>query len=194
MSNLLPQEEASFVPGREKSREFRSALAQFPTGVTIVTCDSEIGPLGVTANSFTSVSIDPALIMWCPTKSSKRYDAFMAANHFAVHVMPVEKKELCLSFSRSGQAFDDVDWHFSNKQVPLLDCSLARFECKRFADYDGGDHSLLLGLVEKASVFEGVPLTFSQGGFNAPEKEKERRLDAWHNASLAETYQTARNI
>ena len=83
---------------------------------------------------------------------------------------------------------------FSSKQVPLLDCSLARFECKRFADYDGGDHSLLLGLVEKASVFEGVPLTFSQGGFNTPEKEKERHLNAWRDADLTETYQTARNI
>lgn len=194
MSDILLQEKTSFVPGKEKSREFRSALAQFPTGVTIVTCNSEIGPLGVTVNSFTSVSLDPALIMWCPTKSSKRYNAFMSADHFAIHVMPVEKKELCLSFSRSGQVFDDVDWHFSDKQVPLLDCFLARFECSRFADYDGGDHSLLLGLVEKASVFDGVPLTFSQGGFNAPENKKEGHLGAWHDAYLAETYQTARNI
>lgn len=194
MSDILPQEKTSFVPVREKSREFRAALAQFPTGVTIVTCNSEIGPLGVTANSFTGVSIDPALIMWCPTKSSKRYNAFMSAEHFAVHVMPVEKKELCLAFSRSGQAFDDVDWRFSAKQVPLLDCFLARFECSRFADYDGGDHSLLLGLVEKASVVEGVPLSFSQGGFNAPENKKEGHLDAWRDTCFAEDYQTARNI
>lgn len=194
MSDNSMQEKNSFVPGKENSREFRSALGQFPTGVIIATCDSEIGPLGVTANSFTSVSLDPALIMWCPTKDSKRYNAFMSADYFAVHVMPVEKKELCLSFSRSGQAFDDVDWHLSDKQVPLLDCCLARFECRRFADYDGGDHSLLLGLVEKASVFKGVPLTFSQGGFNAPENKKEGHLDAWRDAYFAETHQTARNI
>ena len=192
MSNLLPQEKNSFVPKRETSREFRSALAQFPTGVAIVTCKSEIGPLGITVNSFTSVSLDPPLVMWCPTKASNRYDAFMTVDYFAVHVMPVERKELCMSFSRSGQAFDNIDWCFSCKQVPLLDCCLARFECKRFADYDGGDHSLLLGLVEKASVFEGVPLTFSQGGFGAPERES--RLDTWRDADFVETYQAARNI
>lgn len=67
----------------------------------------------------------------------------MKAEYFAVHVMPVELRNLCLSFSKSGQALEDIDWQFSSRQVPLITDCLARFECSRFADYDGGDHSLL---------------------------------------------------
>jgi len=165
MNRPLPLQTNRFSPTGENAGEYRNALAQFPTGVTIITCLSAVGPLGITANSFTSISIDPPLVMWCPTKSSRRYDAFMRAENFAVHVMPAEKIELCMSFSKSGQAFENTSWHFSDRQVPLLDQCLACFECSRYADYDGGDHSLLLGLVETVSVYDGVPLTFSQGRF-----------------------------
>lgn len=169
MNSLSAQQASSFEPRPELSRQYRDALSQFATGVTIITCQSSIGPLGITANSFTSVSVDPALILWCPTKDSNRYEAFMTAKYFAVHVMPVEEKELCLSFARSGQAFDDTRWRLGNHQLPILESCLARFECRYFADYDGGDHSLLLGLVEKVSVFGGSPLTFAQGRFSSPD-------------------------
>jgi flavin reductase (DIM6/NTAB) family NADH-FMN oxidoreductase RutF len=159
-----------FVPELNCAREYRRALAQFPTGVTIITCMSQIGPIGITANSFTSISINPPLIMWCPTKTSNRYAAFMQADYFAVHVLSEQQKELSLAFSKSGQAFDNINWSLSAKNVPLITKCLACFECHRHADYDGGDHSLLLGLVELVSVFDGVPLTFAQGRFNTSEE------------------------
>lgn len=167
MTQSLKKQKNRFVPGHAAVHEYRQALSQFPTGVTIVTCMSQIGPLGITANSFTSISIDPALIMWCPTKTSSRYKAFMQAEYFCVHVMSAEQKEICMAFSKSGQAFDDIDWCLNAHNVPVISDCLARFECRRYADYDGGDHSLVLGLVLQVSVFDGVPLTFSQGQFNA---------------------------
>lgn len=167
MNNLLQHPTNSFRPDGDRAGDYRKALGQFPTGVTIVTCMSQIGPLGITVNSFTSVSLDPALIVWCPTKNSSRYHAFMRAKSFAVHVMPVEAKELCIAFAKSGQAFEQASWSVNDQQVPLLDGCLARFECRYFADHDGGDHSLLLGLVERVSVFDGVPLTYIQGSYNS---------------------------
>ena len=167
---LKLEKKKRFSPALDCIREYRQALAQFPTGVTIITCMSKIGPLGITANSFTSISIDPPLIMWCPTKTSNRYDAFMQAHYFSVHVMAVEQKELSLAFSKSGQAFDNIHWSLNAQNVPLISECLACFECRRYADFDGGDHSLLLGLVEQVSVFEGVPLTFAQGRFNTSEE------------------------
>ena len=159
-----------FSPALNHVREYRQALAQFPTGVTIITCMSKIGPLGITANSFTSVSIDPPLIMWCVTKTSNRYTAFMQADYFSVHVLSEHQKELALAFSKSGQAFDNINWSLNAHNVPLITECLACFECRRYADYVGGDHSLLLGLVEQVSVFEGAPLTFAQGRFIASEE------------------------
>ena len=170
MTQPLKLEKKRFSPAIDCIREYRQALAQFPTGVTIITCMSKIGPLGIMANSFTSISIDPPLIMWCPTKTSNRYAAFMQADYFSVHVMSVQQKELSLAFSKSGQAFDNIHWSLNAQNVPLISECLACFECRRYADFDGGDHSLLLGLVEQVSVFEGVPLTFAQGRFNTSEE------------------------
>lgn len=170
MTQPLKLEKNRFSPAPDYAREYRQALAQFPTGVTIITCMSKIGPLGITANSFTSVSIDPPLIIWCPTKKSNRYAAFMQADYFSVHVMSAQQKELSLAFSKSGQAFENINWSLNAHNVPLISECLACFECRRYADYDGGDHSLLLGLVEQVSVFEGVPLTFAQGRFISPEE------------------------
>ena len=170
MNNALTHKASRFKPGPEMSRQYRDALSEFPTGVTIITCQSDIGPLGITVNSFTSVSVDPPLVMWCVTKASQRYKAFMETRHFAIHIMPSDTEDLCLSFARSGQAFDRTHWHLSKNQVPILESCLAYLECSYFKDYDGGDHSILLGLVDEVSVFEGVPLAFAKGRFNRLEE------------------------
>ena len=156
---------SKFNPTEDRIADYRQALGNFPTGVTIITCMSQSGPLGITVNSFTSVSLKPPLIMWCLNKKSTRFSSFMDAENFAVHVMPTGSKSLCLSFAKSAQAFEETDWSLSAQQVPLLKNSLARFECRQFADYDGGDHSIVLGLVDLVSTTEGVPLTFAQGCF-----------------------------
>lgn len=154
-----------FSPGPDMGRELRGALARFGTGVTIVTTASEAGPVGITANSFSSVSLDPPLVLWSASRGSRRYPYFHEAEHMAIHVLAETQIDLCRAFSASAHAFDRVDWRESETGVPLLQGCLARFECERYAEYDGGDHAILVGRVLKASVRQGLPLLFFGGQF-----------------------------
>lgn len=155
------------VPSAETARDFRNALGRFATGVTVITTQSQIGPLGITANSFASVSLDPALILWSPAKQSMRYDAFASCDHFAVHVIGAEQRGLCERFIREGTAFEGADWGLNADEIPVLNGCLARFECRRHVTHDGGDHGIVVGQVLRASWRDGEPLLFSQGGFGA---------------------------
>jgi flavin reductase (DIM6/NTAB) family NADH-FMN oxidoreductase RutF len=156
----------TFAPGPETARDFRQALGRFVTGVTVVTTQSEIGPLGITANSFASVSLDPALVLWSPAKASRRYAAFAEAEHYAIHVLAKDQKALCKDFTRDGTAaFDALDWAACPRGVPLIAGALARFECTRTATHDAGDHGIVVGQVTRASWRDGLPLVFSQGAF-----------------------------
>ena len=144
---------------------FRHALGQFATGVTIVTCQGPNGPMAITANSFNSVSLDPALVLWSSSKTSKRYPAFVNAQHYAIHVLSAEQIELCNRFSKSADNFDNLSWSYSPNGVPLLDGCLARFECSLSAHHDGGDHTIIVGAVDAFETNDGEPLIFAQGGF-----------------------------
>ncbi|KMW56482.1 Nitrilotriacetate monooxygenase component B [Candidatus Rhodobacter oscarellae] len=155
----------SITPCSETTREFRDALGRFATGVTVVTTDSEIGPLGITANSFASVSLDPAMVLWSPAKSSRRYQAFASAKHFAIHIIGAEQREICEAFIRDGTAFDGLDWSPNEHQTPLINGCLARFECAHLATHDGGDHGIIVARVDRVSWREGPPLVFSQGAY-----------------------------
>ncbi|WP_421905562.1 flavin reductase family protein [Mameliella sp.] len=156
-----------FDPAENDGRAFREALGRFGTGVTVITCATTTGPLGITANSFSSVSLDPPLVLWAPAKSSSRYPFFMAADRFAIHVMGADQFELCRAFARDGDAFDAFDWRLSASGVPLIEGCLARFECRQAAAHDGGDHSILLGHVERVSSREGAPLLFQGGRYGS---------------------------
>ena len=157
----------SFQPGPETGREFRNALARFGTGVTIVTTGSSEGPVGVTANSFSSVSMDPPLVLWSASMNAKRFPLFCDAENIAIHVLAKGQDEICHAFSRSKDAFDLVDWHESKRGVPLIDGCLARFECKRYARYDGGDHAIIVSHVLNIDLREGAPLLFFDGSFGS---------------------------
>ncbi len=154
-----------FSPDGVNGRAYRDALGMFATGVTIVTCDSEVGPLGITVNSFASVSLDPPLVLWSPARASKRCAAFEAAEHFAIHVLNDNQKDHCNVFAKEGGNFQELDWSLSDKNVPLIEGCMARFQCIRHAIHDGGDHSIIVGRVVAASVKEGKPLVFSRGTF-----------------------------
>lgn len=161
----------SFVPAGETQRQFRNALGQFATGVTVVTAPTPDGPLGMTANSFSSVSMDPPLITWCPAKSSSRYAPFAAAPHFAIHVMGCAHEAIAMRFAKSGQAFEGLDVELNAQGVPLLGDCLARFECTTHQVHDAGDHAIILGRVTSAAFREGDALVFCQGKFGAFDKE-----------------------
>lgn len=156
-----------FDPAKTDNRAFRDALGRFGTGVTVVTCATPTGPIGITANSFSSVSLDPPLVLWAPAKSSSRYPFFMAAQQFAIHVMGAEQFDLCKAFARSASAFDAAEWRLSASGVPLIEGCLARFECQQAAAHDGGDHSILLGRVERVMARDGAPLLFQGGQYGS---------------------------
>lgn len=161
----------SFDPAVSDPRDFREALGRFGTGVTVVTCATENGPLGITANSFASVSLDPPLVLWAPAKSSARYPHFLAARHFAIHIMAAEQAKICESFAKAGHLFDHVAWHPSDTGVPLIDGCLSRFECETTVTHDGGDHTIIVARVARVTTRTGQPLIFfsgAYGGFGTP--------------------------
>ncbi len=162
--NALPH---TFDPASGDPRAFRDALGKFGTGITVVTCDAGDGPLGITANSFASVSLDPPLVLWSPAKGSSRYPFFAAATHFAIHVVGADQFDLAAGFARSGDAFDAFDWERSAEGVPLLANCLARFECTQEALHDAGDHSIVVGRVTRVATREGAPLLFCGGRYGA---------------------------
>ena len=153
----------SFQPTADNSRKFRQALGRFGTGVTVVTTSTDDGPLGMTANSFSSVSMDPPLVLWAPSKFSKRYPHFERSSHFAIHVLTEDQAEICNGFAKSSNAFDGLNWHYNETRTPLIDGCLARFECRKSACHEGGDHMIMVGEVERAALSDGSPLMFFGG-------------------------------
>ncbi|KAA9009358.1 flavin reductase family protein [Histidinibacterium aquaticum] len=147
------------------ARAFRDALGSFATGVTVVTARGEEGPVGITANSFASVSLDPPLVLWSPAKQSSRFPAFRAAEHYAIHVLGAHQQGICDGFVRARDAFEGTDWTESPEGVPLLPGCLARFECRLEAAHDAGDHVILVGRVLRAAHGTGEPLLFQGGRF-----------------------------
>lgn len=142
-------------------RAFREALSNFATGVTVVTSPPLPGrpPVGVTISSFTSVSLEPPLILWCLDRSADTFPAFREAQAFGVSVLRAEQETLSIRFSASGDhAFDGIAHETGKTGAPLLQGVLARLECRKAAEYDGGDHVIFLGEVLEAQTWPGDPL------------------------------------
>jgi flavin reductase (DIM6/NTAB) family NADH-FMN oxidoreductase RutF len=157
----------SFAPEVDGGAMLRQAFGQFGTGVTIVTAMTERGPLGMTANSFSSVSLDPPLVLWSAARRSKRHDAFTAARHYTIHVLGAHQGALAQHFATEGEVFDPFPWSESPDGAPLLDGCLAAFHCETHAIHPAGDHSLILGRVKHAAIAEKAHsgLIFHQGTF-----------------------------
>ncbi|WP_180899265.1 flavin reductase family protein [Martelella soudanensis] len=154
-----------FVPDPADSRRYRHALGAFSTGVTVVTLRGDAGPQGMTVNSFASVSLDPPLVLWSPAKTSRRHDLFAGAGHFAIHVLKADQHDLSARFTGGGPGFAGLSHHLNDEGVPVLEGTLARFECARAEAHDAGDHTIVLGRVLRAAHGEGEPLIFSRGAF-----------------------------
>jgi len=149
-------------------RTLRDALGCFATGVTVVTCLGPDGePAGLTVNSFTSVSLDPPLLLVCIAKAAASAPALIAASHFAINVLQTGQQPASIRFStRDQDRFGTTPWSSGEAGAPILEESLGVFECERFAVYDGGDHQILVGRVIKAS-FDGAldPLLYFRGRY-----------------------------
>ena len=145
----------------------RDAFGRFATGVTVVTTRQPDGtPRGFTANSFTSVSLDPPLLLVCIGKAALSCDTFAGADHFAVNILANDQKDVSGLFaSQSAEKFDIADWHSDARSMPVIDGALAWFSCTRHRLVDAGDHLILIGKVEEFETREGEPLGFYRGAY-----------------------------
>ena len=149
-------------------RTLRDALGCFATGVTVVTCLQPNGaPAGLTVNSFTSVSLDPPLLLVCLARQAASAAALTEASHFAVNVLQTGQQPASITFStRVEDRFGATPWSCGEGGAPILEESLGVFECDRYAVHDGGDHHILVGRVVKASFDAGLdPLLYFRGRY-----------------------------
>lgn len=156
-------------------KAFRNALGAYATGITVITASSEKGhPVGLTANSFTSVSLDPPLVLWCLANSAESYNDFVKADYFSVHVLHKAQQSVSEIFAtRNGKKFDEVPWKKGDEGTPVLNEFLECFHCRKEQLYEGGDHVILLGEVVRLETRnEDAPLLYHQGQYNflAPKK------------------------
>lgn len=151
----------------DQLKEFRQCLAKFATGITVVTCADESGrPYGITANSFSSVSLEPRLILWNVAKVSNSLQAFLDAEFFAINILTSEQQELSSHFAKSDHTlFDTVETTRSQENIPLLPDTLACFICKTYKIHDCGDHYIIIGEVVRFESQDAKPLLFFNGRY-----------------------------
>ncbi|MFM1859166.1 MAG: hypothetical protein RL133_666 [Pseudomonadota bacterium] len=148
--------------------EFRRALGTFTTGVTIVTTRSNDGePVGVTANSFNSVSLSPPIVLWSLAKTAKSLAAFTGSNHWNVHVLATDQQALSATFAKPGaDKFAGVALDEGLTPAPLMTGCSARFQCKTTSVVEAGDHIVLLGEVVAFDASDRAPLAYSKGRYS----------------------------
>lgn len=142
---------------------FRRALGSFATGVTIVATPGPAGPVGITANSFASVSLDPPLVLWSPARASSRFAAMAEAERYAIHILAFDQRAQAEAMAQSGDSFGPGWATDAEDGLPRLEGALARFRCRRVATHPGGDHAIVVGLVEAAEARPGRPLLYLRG-------------------------------
>ena len=147
--------------------ELRLALGRFVTGVTIVTCRDDQGQaVGLTANSFNALSLDPPLVLWSLRQASSTIEAFTNASHFAVNVLAADQVDLSRRFARPSSAkFDAGVWTDGQGGAPLLAGCVAVFECRRRSHHAAGDHVLFIGEVERIGGSAATPLVYHGGHY-----------------------------
>lgn len=162
----MPKPQTAF-----NSRDLRNALGQFVTGVTVVTTRiSDDAPVGITINSFASVSLDPPLVLFSLDARSRYLKAFHEAGFFAVHVLAADQREWSVRFAGNGDRWDGVGSTAWQTGAPIIEGCLAVFECTLEAVHEGGDHKILVGRVVRLSTGDNRrPLAFHLGRYTAVE-------------------------
>ena len=162
--NLSPR--AHITP--PNATQLRAALGMFATGVTVVTALDEQGaPVGLTANSFNSVSLTPPLVLWSLSQRSGSLPVFAAGSHYAINILGAEQRDLAERFAaRRADRFAGVPWQPGVSGVPVLAGAVAVFECANRSRYEEGDHVIFVGEVERCTHTPGAaPLLFHGGHF-----------------------------
>ena len=171
---LIAEKRAQQAEGRDL-RDLRRALGQFATGVTVVTTRDDGGrPVGVTANSFASLSLEPPLVLWCLDRNAGSLPAFRESTHFAVNVLAASQHHLSRLFATPGaDRFAGTEIHDGPGGMPLLEGALAHFVCRNVRQLEAGDHVIVIGQVEHYQTFEGEPLVFHSGFYRIATRHPE---------------------
>jgi flavin reductase (DIM6/NTAB) family NADH-FMN oxidoreductase RutF len=166
--------------------ELRAAFGTFITGVTVITTVDEQGrPRGFTANSFTSVSMEPPLLLVCISSSASSCAAFTAGRGFAVNILAEAQKETALVFaSKRPDKFETVSWCLGPAGNPVLDDVVAWFDCSRYDSMESGDHIILVGQVKDFGRAAAEPLGFAGGSFFTPKQERSASIAAQAGISI----------
>lgn len=149
--------------------EFRSALGCYPTGVIVMTGLADDGErIGLTINSFTSVSLDPPLVSICLARTANSFETLQMRHGFILNVLGEDQRDISGRFATSGgDKWRGVDYRDGRNGVPILVPNLAAFQCTPYAEHDGGDHIIVIGRVEAVEYDPGAaPLVFHQGGYS----------------------------
>ncbi len=168
--------------------QFRNALGQFATGVTIVTTmEDEATPIGVTASSFNSVSLDPPLVLWSLAKTAQSMPAYQMSGGFNIHVLASHQSDLSNQFARSSDSkFEGVDWGKCDQGFPLLPEYAALFRCKTQFQYEGGDHIIFVGEVIDFEEKNLPPLVFHSGQYADKKNKSKSDLPTEPSVDLAD--------
>ncbi|MGL4306960.1 MAG: 3-hydroxy-9,10-secoandrosta-1,3,5(10)-triene-9,17-dione monooxygenase reductase subunit [Mycobacteriaceae bacterium] len=153
---------------------FRQVLGQFCTGITIITAIDQGEPVGFTCQSFAALSLDPPLVLFCPTKQSRSWKAIEVSGKFCVNVLTEQQQQVCAKFgSPEPDKFSGTDWELSALGSPILKNSLAHIDCTVESVHDGGDHYVVFGRVHSLSELrEERPLLFYRGQYTGIEPAK----------------------
>ena len=146
---------------------FRQVLGHFPTGVTVVTAVNGDTPVGLAVGSFTSVSLEPPLVAFCPAKSSSSWPKIREAGSFCVNILAESQEHVCRAFaSKAADKFEGLGWRKGTRNVPVLADVLAWIVCEIDAVHEAGDHDIVVGRVLELEVEqESGPLVFYRGGY-----------------------------
>ncbi len=150
--------------------DFRRVMRRFPTGVTVVAVADPSGvPWGLTVSSFTSVSMDPPLVLVCIDRGSDTHEKILEAHGFGISVLAVDQAHVASRFAidPSEGRFDDVAWHLGPSGRPLLAGAAAWLECDLHEIHSGGDHSIILGLVRETGVTDQPSMVYHEGAFGS---------------------------
>ncbi len=142
---------------------FKEIMGSYPTGVTVVTTlDEHNNPVGLTVNSFASVSIDPLLVLWSIDKNAGSCELFQKAEKFSVNILAGNQQEVCWTFASKSEQdrFSKQPWRLSENGLPLIDNVFATLECKKVQQIDAGDHYILIGKVLDLNKNEQEPMLY----------------------------------
>ncbi len=147
--------------------QLRRALGSFVTGVTVVTTRNGGGePIGLTVNSFNTVSLDPPLVLWSLSLHAASFDAFVQASHFAVNVLAADQAAVSQTFAKTGgEKFDSIAWQSGPANMPLLEGTAASFTCRNASRHPGGDHLIFIGEVVAFEQHARAPLAYANGRY-----------------------------